>query len=1125
MTLRIALLISLLLSLTACPTRKVNRRPHEGPVAEQAQVALPNAKANNQEFNQAPVGRAEVSLRSEKSDLFKDVIVPLGKFVMNRNYVENPDYTGTLKMRSILTAYNSALVRLLATNPELVKKEKLLEQYEKLLLSGCDTEASNLDGCVNIRFFRTDFSTAKIVQKIAEQRADVKQYYRLLGLAFELQNRTRDKELEFMYFKRAREYAAYFSSLDEKDKQRPGIRRHAIVFETLLCDYAANPKSEEFRKFIFEFEPWSFSRLKSNPFRSGMQCLLKMAAQNYLYEADGSLSKNLQDFLKDSQENKGKDENDSKELEKKNPSFTQIIAKLNSGIYSRVLSNLGVNTKALKLDEYFFVVDRLYLGHFEVDHAVQIWSGIRNKDSARLTEIIALYMRVQIVNMIIDTNEFMRKIYGNPKYDSTTMIRKVLEESKEISDRWFDMLTRMDKLKRLVNSQMKTFGEDSKVKDINQMFDSLRRNIKYMVVYPNMFLMSYFVSQNKAKFRVYTWFGAFDVDHTSLIKAFMSGETTPWFRFGNDELGLSKIEMLYAYYFSLNNGSFETFAQIKDAAGNSQVDRVKFLKEIIKEYMGENNVALRDAIDKQNVYFSTNEYRKFQNYCAREKAGDRNYSFEMDFEKVHGFTFIGGGETEYFWHKSAEAPAKFYREAVPTLLSINDTVRFKLAVVRTMIKILQNNLSKLGLSEQDSKAWTDQIDAIVKETEQHRRDFVNTTIKRHREIGTCVETMRRLELERQTQLFNEEIAHLKSVYKEISGLQSLSGEALKAKELQLNAKYGFTTDNSANANDVVERYKFDVITQKYYRYSKFDLVMRMIKRMSKMRPMAAFNNIPADLNLSVEYYRNKMGNSINVINAQGELISEREFVGNAMRYLSGLGENPYLSWMTQSTHLEFNDKKIRALSQLYHITYGNDEFKDGVKPAEIIGEVLNMIDIAAIKNDEKEILRYMGRERKVSVQDLRKFVIDAKTGEELPLFENSFKITADNKVQLLEAQQFYLAIKHAGYFLFSPSKDVINIMRSQYTPIVDSVRLRNDDLLAAVTEQESKINPEYLNFIYEFNGDKEVRYRQGQGGDKVKLLTNRSIRDAESTLKDFDFETEGYFKKKTMFRPKKASAK
>src|SRR5690606_14003978 len=111
-----------------------------------------------------------------------------------------------------------------------------------------------------------------------------------------------------------------------------------------------------------------------------------------------------------------------------------------------------------------------------------------------------------------------------------------------------------------VNSQLRKTGKVPKnLEEANLMFGSLRRNIKYMAVYPNMFLMAYFIAHNKAPLEVNTWFGSFKIDHTTIINAFMDGNVSPWFRFGNDELPLSKIELLYAYYFALRNGSFETY--------------------------------------------------------------------------------------------------------------------------------------------------------------------------------------------------------------------------------------------------------------------------------------------------------------------------------------------------------------------------------------------------------------------------------------------------------------------------------------------------------------------------------------------------------------------------------------
>lgn len=1128
MMIRILLLVSMIAGLTACPTRKVQRRPHEGPVAEE-KVELPTVKASEAHFSQAPVTKAETALRTPKADLYNDVVAPLGQYVMNRSYVENPEYAGTVRLRSMLNMYNRALIQLVDSNNPVVAKEKLLEKYEAALLSGCDLEAADLTGCVNLKFFRSDTLTAKIVQRIAARKADVREYYKLLALAYELQNRTKDRDLEFMYFKRAREYAAYFRSLPETDKQKPLMRRHGIIFETLLRDFTADPSNPDFRKFVFEFEPWTYSRLESNPFRYGTQRLFQLVAENYMYEKNGALNAGLAAALKASQER-----NDPL-----GPSFTTSVKcvlgeatkeqcgeeRRNWAENKNVLTDLKIDAQSITsgaiLDEYFFIVDRLYRGHLDVDEAVQIWLGSK-RDSKRLLDTIALYLRVEIVKLIIETNEFMAKIYMDPRYDSTTMIRTVLEQAKEISDKWLDMLKRSDHLKRLVNSQLKKFAQDSpELAGANKMFDSLRRNIKYMVVYPNMFVMSYFISKNQAKFIAYTWFGPIEIDHSRVVNAFLSGAQAPWFQFGNDELPLSQIEMLYAYYFSLNNGSFETFAKIKDTNGDAAVDRFKFLAEIIKQYIGPENKDLRDVLEKQRVVFSGNGYRQFQEYCAREKAGDRNYVLEMDFEKLPNFTLVGG-QSEPYTANFARAPFELFNAgAAPNihgaLENINTKLRTKLTMVRTMIEILKDDLTKRGMGAERAKQWTEQVANLVNETERASRDLVNETIARHRAIGDCVEIFRRMEFERQTQLYKMEMEHLKSVYRDIVSLQGLEGAALAAKELELNRKYGFTADSSAKPEDgVTGVYKHDVVTRRFYRYSKYELYRRMMQRMATLKPRVDIS-MPSDLNLSVTVYRTKEGNPINFLDSKGQPVSESEFVASAMRYLGGQSSNNYLSW-EQTATIGFNQKRIKALTQLFQITYGVPAFRDQIKPREIVDEVMNMVEIVAIKPEEEEILKIMGRERKVAIAELRSFILDAKSDEELPVMDLTFKEMVKSDLHLAEAKTFYLAIKHAGYFLFAPSDEVLKIMRAQYRPLVDNFRSRYKQTLAALDDmknnpdEKKRLNPDFLRFKYELVNGVPRAYRAGIANNgSINLLSLREIKDIQSIERDFDRETEKSF--------------
>ncbi len=1093
------------LLLTACPTRKVQRYQHEGPVAQKHPGVQASTEVSLKELSEIKIERLQPSRPENQRDLYATVVAPLAKFILNRNYVESAEYIGTIKMRQMLEAFNSAILQLLEKSPAVLDREKILERYEQMLLSGCSIDLSDLVGCTNFRFYKSDSQTAKIVQKIATKAKDVRRYYKLLALAFELQNRARDRDLEFMYLRRAREYAEYYRSLPEGDKEKPLMRRHGIIFDTLLKDILADPSNSQFRAFIMDFEPWTYSRQEGSAFHYGRERLFQLAANGYLYEKSGLLSQDLRQAIASSQ---------SKE-DSLGPSFTQIVKSLNSGAYGSVLRGLDVGVNDVLngqiQDEYFFIIDRLYRGHIDVDEAKQIWLGSK-KNETRFLNTLALYLRIQIIQKIFETNEFMSEIYANPKYDSNTMIKTVLEKSLDISERWIGMLKRIELLKRLVNSQLRQFGlESGSLRTTNLMFDSIRRNIKYMAVYPNMFLMSYFLTKNKAIFTIYTFWGEIKIDHTLLVNAMFDGKLAPWFRFGNDEVPLSKIELLYAFHFALNNGSFETFSKIKESNGQATVDRVGFLKEIIKEYTGNENQELKKSVESLRSMFSSNSYRQFLNQCQLEKVGRDDFSLQMEFEKIGNYTYFGGGDLQ-FQSPLAHVPFAFYAQAATGLNQIDGHVRNKLALVRTMVEMLKYDLAQRGLGEAEVKRVTQDLSELVRDTEKYRTQYITETIRRHREIGDCVERARTIEFRRQNQLFKEEIEHLRKVYRDMLPLQSLQGEPLQARLRLLNESYGFTRANIEGENlDVTEFYKFDVITQKTYRYSKYDLFVRMMNRMSRMRPMTKFL-VPSDLNLSLDFYREKTGDQIELLDIRGQPISEDQFVMNAMRNLNGMSEHSWVKWASQPGKNDFNESKVRTLAVLFRLSYGVSEFREQIHPREVLQEVKEMVRLATIAPEEVPILKILGRERKQSLDDLRRFMLDGKTGEERPVFENAFKLMTDAEKQLAEAKQFYLAIKHAGYFLFAPNDSVLKIMRDQYRPFVDSVRLRTQQLIGEVAKANETTDPAFLRFAYELNGQRLIYYQGGSAANgRTQFLSPRSIADSRATEKEFDRDTENYF--------------
>lgn len=1117
---KIALLAGLTLMLTACPTRRVERYEHEGPTKDEPTVNVPDVRASSKDLDGVDLEAVYSALLAPNADVFAKVVRPLKSFVMNPNYIQVPEFTGTVRLKRMLAYYNEALLRLVEANDPRVKSERLLDLFETVSLEGCDPELADLGGCLNIRFLRSDSRTSRLVQKIALGKADVRSYYKLLGFAYEVQNRSRDHQLEFMYLRRAREYAEYFQSLAADDRLKPGIRRHGVIFEMILRDLKFDPKDAKFQQFVAGFKPWEYSRLEENPFRFGTQDLLQIVAANYMYDAKGRLNQDLRKAIDKTQ---GSDDSLGK-------SFSAVVTELQSGIYRNVLANLNVDVSSVTnkalLDEYFYIVDRLYRGHIEVDEAVQIWRGTK-KDEKRFLDAMSLYLRVQMVKRIVDTNEYMEKIFTDPDNDSTTMIKEVLERSKDISERWQDMLKRTDKLKRLINGQLKKYGRDSEYLDsANKTLDSIRRNIKFVVVYPNMFVMSYFISRNKAKFHVYSWFGDFEIDHTTIVESFMNGALTPWLQFGNDELALSKIELLYAYYFALNNGSFETYAQKKDSNDKPLIDRVRFLKEIVKEFMAVENVQLKSAIDEFDTNTGSSAFSTFRGYCLGELSGNLNFTPEQSFNDIPNYTYIGGSGSAANW---ALPVYSFYSGTQKTLDLINNTVNLKIVFFRTLIKILRDDLTRQGLSNEQIQASTKAIDDFVAETESYRTQYVKRVIDKHREMGDCVQRMRRREFDRQKQLLRLEMRHLDEAYDAILSLRKVAPEGRATQELAVNAKFGFTRDaKAAEGAAIGDIYKHDLITAEGYRYSKYDLYVRMMNRMKAFVPRTKFN-VPSDLDLSVPVYQSRAGTMVAVLDEKGRLVSREAFIESAMHNLNSTttsATNPaYLNWVGPSASNEYNLAKITALASLYRLTHSAD-FKGEVRAEEIVDEVMNMVENTRISTEDLDWLKAIGRDRRGTIEDLRRLVFDSKSGEELPLLEGPAKKMADNTVAFQEAKQFFLAMKHVGFFLFAPRENVLELMRSQYLPLVSEARERTSDMFASIQRRTKQINPDFLSFAYELNEGKLVYFRNGRdAGGGAQLIADRTVQDLRAIEREFDRETEGYFAAPGAVKPKKKGAR
>ena len=104
------------------------------------------------------------------------------------------------------------------------------------------------------------------------------------------------------------------------------------------------------------------------------------------------------------------------------PGFLKRLKNLKEGKHASTLRNMRL-TYEFKADELLFIVDQLFRGHWDDSIAKECFDArhkgmnaeARAIDKKELMAIIENYIRVELLNRIIETNEFMSEVFSPPR--------------------------------------------------------------------------------------------------------------------------------------------------------------------------------------------------------------------------------------------------------------------------------------------------------------------------------------------------------------------------------------------------------------------------------------------------------------------------------------------------------------------------------------------------------------------------------------------------------------------------------------------------------------------------------------------------------------------------------------
>lgn len=1019
----------------------------------------------------------------------------LQSHILNTKVLDEPKNQNSQEMSAALSYFNLAFLTLAERK---ALPTDALENYIKIITRGCDAQ---LKHCLYLGFFNKDHNTSRILILKTEQIdeaiekssspaiSDVRAYYRYLLIAYDLRNRVKSFELDFMFAKRAQLYANLLAALP-KDQILPGekeqIEKIGRSFEIVineLQNHKANPKVQD---FINKFNPWTYSRLNADVFNYGTSKIFSLAAQTQLYTEKGEVNPALLEAIKKSQTG----------ADKFGPSFTELVAELKAErnpLTSTFISK-DINTQS----EIFFMVDRLYRGHLSPEDVNELWQGAARKKgttaSLELLNTIDNYTKVQILKMLKETNNYVKSIYTKGDYGPRTMIEKVLENSRDLYSQWSDVLARIDKLKVFAERSVQTNTQTkAKLEETKNLIESLPRNIKYLAVYPQMMIMSYFLKKLDAVLKIFSWFGVVEIPAGTVVQAFLEGFLQPWFHFGNDEIPLNQVELLFAFSYALEGGVFETF---QGEQNKEKVTYENFFKSVVREYLASDKEVLTNARQRMNDFTRKTNYLKFMGICNGTEK-----SHEIPYSEVGSSIFTGNLHTDS--NALLQTMHEFYKfqDNSPAYVLAYSSALFprKKMFVQAMGQILSEFLAKTNYSAADRKKILDETDREVSSIQEELLNYYNRVATEHKKINDCYNLLAKTEIKYRLSLIKQEREYLEKVYDSLLIIKNSSDTKAATEKIQKDL--GLSLDS--------------IEAGPSYRYTKRGLNERLIARMK---------NLPHSINVTTmlgEEELRKLDMSVRLdLNKDGKTLSKQEFVKLAMYNLNG--QSQFLNFMWDPTYLSARVMKLSSIGMMYAsgVYLGLDESKR-VSAKDVMKESFEVTSLIDINAEEKDLLESMGLDTKAKSEEINKLI--KTTTDFKGLFDTSFEglkyfgaVKSPSGIlnPLDHALEFYQTYTGVGFFTFKPDDQIFSRLKKSYATSVNNYSAVFGDFLKAVEDCEKTPQtycPSDLAITYHLSPEHPVYTSQSNFSQARSLLSESNKWYHRSVMKTFNDKTKNCF--------------
>jgi hypothetical protein len=965
---------------------------------------------------------------------------------------------------------------------------------------------------------------------------------------------------------------------------------HAHIFQTIIANYKPSDYDDpEFKSLVENFNPWTYSIKQANAFKYASSVMFEFGTKCCMYSDAGhsQLSPSVKQAIEDSQnssdhfvptfglsfreliQNIKSEHQTNKDKKNEKPAY--------DGQEYSLFKNLGVFELAQQIErgdprffnEYFFIVDRLFRGHLT---SQQVERVLRNTNPERARKefplMITNYMKIYLIYMVVETNRYMAAIYNSPSLASDRVFEEAVNGSHDLTDRWHALQGDTDLLNTLLGSYFKSLNTQpashwragpvqARTKaavdwrnwqQADQLLKSVNRNIHYLSVFPNMMIMTYYLTKRNGSVKFKTFWGQeIEIDGTKILKSLFNGDVPgPWLNFGVDAVAPDRLMNLYSLEYLLSTEGLRPFVlddEKKTVAGN----RSQFFDIIFSKYLDDSVSQLRKEIsdyDQKTVGDSSN-LTQAKALCKYEltPAIGTPPPVDINFLELETYTYAG---------MAGKGVSNVLKNVLngegSALQKLNSDIDSKRTYVKAMVQVITQDILRRNepLEKHPDLAKARQL---LSDLDDMQQKLAVNFMSKSRDYFRCYSTLLDIERRRANRLYDLEREHLGQIFEMMKAQQTgvPDGAALDAKNEEI-------TKNFFRANG----YRVDRVYGRSYQMSKYDLLMRMKRRIESDevtgQPTPREARAYRDFN---PYYWRPRRVSIHDQDAteRNAMVSEEtrssiymrgttkedkaEFIRQGMTVMNGKAES-YIHWqsglMNDTTLIDY----LTTLESFYLL--GKVQTPDGktleITPKELADTYVKVIASYSMDEIDQQNVADFGvagfRSKEFFMGRL--WERDGQTRD--PLF---FSLMADiNKLAdvslkghgpVREALDFATAYDSLQAFIFKPLQ-IATDPANPYGPKDQSVKLAVQDLYGARAHRQlqriadlfahlktledgstiERIDPRLAQPFYYESGNYPVWYDLKERREAGMILDLTKYKDHGILIDDFAGQTKNFYK-------------